>query len=224
MKNTFIFLFAGALFAIPCTLQAQWTQGTGKVTLTYSGSVVGIGVINPQERVHIKGNLRTENPSNSSDYLLLGSVGDSFVDVNGGDNLDLRVSGNTSARLRGDDGSFQVTTQLRVGNPAVPNGYIASFNGKIVAEELLVDARTDWPDYVFDTDYPLMDLAELNNFIAKNKHLPNIPSAKEIAEKGIDLGAMNTKLLEKVEELMLYTIQQQKEIDGLELLLKTKKN
>jgi hypothetical protein len=69
-----------------------------------------------------------------------------------------------------------------------------------------------WADYVFAEDYTLKPLEELSSFIKTNKHLPNIPTAKEVEINGIELGEMNAKLLEKVEELSLYIIQQIKEI------------
>jgi hypothetical protein len=63
------------------------------------------------------------------------------------------------------------------------------------------------PDYVFAEDYALMTFAELRTFVQKEKHLPNVPSAKEYESKGVDLGEMNRVLLEKVEELTLYILQ-----------------
>ncbi len=66
--------------------------------------------------------------------------------------------------------------------------------------------------YIISQEIPL---AELKYFIKTNKHLPNIPSAKEVADNGIELGAMNAKLLEKIEELTLYILQQQKENDSM---------
>jgi len=72
-----------------------------------------------------------------------------------------------------------------------------------------------WPDYVFAPDYRLRPLLELEQFIQQNKHLPEIPSAQEIEENGIDLGAMQSKLLLKIEELTLYILDLQKQIDEL---------
>ncbi len=72
-----------------------------------------------------------------------------------------------------------------------------------------------WSDKVFEKNYKLMPLNEVSQFIAKNKHLPNIPSAIEVVEKGVSMDEIVSKLLEKVEELTLYTIKQQKEIDAL---------
>ena len=81
---------------------------------------------------------------------------------------------------------------------------------------LEVIEATYWPDYVFSQDYELMSLEELENYITDNKHLPGIISAAEVAEHGdIDLGEINTKLLEKIEELTLYIIDLQKQINEL---------
>ena len=77
-------------------------------------------------------------------------------------------------------------------------------------------SNTYWPDYVFGSDYSLMSLKELEQYVNTHRHLPNVPSAKEIEEKGdVDLGAMNAILLEKVEELTRYVIDLQNQIDEL---------
>ena len=72
---------------------------------------------------------------------------------------------------------------------------------------------TSWPDYVFDKAYPLMSLAELEAFIGTNGHLPNVPKAETIEKEGLSLGEMNKLLMEKVEELTLYLIGQQKRLE-----------
>ncbi|WP_299442698.1 tail fiber protein [uncultured Aquimarina sp.] len=82
--------------------------------------------------------------------------------------------------------------------------------GKIHVEEVLVDLSVPGPDYVFANDYKLWSLEKLQQYILKNKHLPNIPSAKEMEANGVELGIMNMKLLEKIEELTLYTLKQEK--------------
>jgi hypothetical protein len=87
-------------------------------------------------------------------------------------------------------------------------------NGVIHSKEVVVDL-IGWPDYVFESDYDLMTLEELEKSIEENKHLPNIPNAKEVEENGVQLGEMNKKLLQKVEELTLYIIQLSKEIEVL---------
>lgn len=83
----------------------------------------------------------------------------------------------------------------------------------IYTEQVTVKPSEDWPDYVFGQKYYLRPLVEVEQFIDKNHHLPNIPSAKEVKASGIELGEMNRLLLEKIEELTLYTIEQEKELD-----------
>jgi hypothetical protein len=92
-------------------------------------------------------------------------------------------------------------------------------NGLIHTKEVKVDLL-NWPDYVFEKEYDLPSLEEVEKQIQVNGHLANIPSAKEVEENGVLLGEMNKKLLEKVEELTLYIIQMNKEIE----LLKTQVN
>jgi hypothetical protein len=87
-------------------------------------------------------------------------------------------------------------------------------DGKILAEEVKVQAVPS-SDYVFDSDYNLRSINEVENFITENKHLPDIPSAKEFKENGVGLGEMDNMLLRKVEELTLYMIDMQKQMDQL---------
>jgi hypothetical protein len=96
--------------------------------------------------------------------------------------------------------------------------YRLSVKGKIRAEEIKV--YNTWADYVFNPSYKLPALSEVEAFIAKNGHLPNVPSAKEITENGLQLGEMARIQQEKIEELTLYLIQQNKEIEELKLQVK----
>lgn len=82
--------------------------------------------------------------------------------------------------------------------------------GSIGARRVKVTQGT-WADFVFHPDYQLPSLMELEHFIKENKHLPEIPSEKEVAQDGLDLGDMNKKLLQKIEELTLYIIDLKKE-------------
>lgn len=84
--------------------------------------------------------------------------------------------------------------------------------GTIAGRRVKVTQATTWPDYVFEQDYALPSLQSIEAFIRENKHLPEVPSAKQITADGQDLGDMNTVLLKKVEELRLYLISMQKEI------------
>ncbi|MBO9675242.1 MAG: hypothetical protein J7577_17475 [Sphingobacteriaceae bacterium] len=87
-----------------------------------------------------------------------------------------------------------------------------SVNGNIRAKEIKVEA-TNWPDYVFEEDYKVGTLKELENYIKSNKHLPEMPTAKEVEVNGIALGEMNKLLLKKMEELTLHLIEQQKQLN-----------
>lgn len=85
--------------------------------------------------------------------------------------------------------------------------------GNIQATEIKVEAQT--ADFVFEPDYKLRSLDDVEAFVKANKHLPEIPSAKQMEEEGVDLAEMNKLLLQKVEELTLYTIIQEKELNKL---------
>ncbi len=94
-------------------------------------------------------------------------------------------------------------------------GYRLAVAGNVIAEGVKVELQGNWPDFVFLKDFDLMNLDELRKFIKENGHLPNIPSAKMVEENGIDLGVMNAKLLQKIEELTLYLLSQEIEIKRL---------
>ena len=92
--------------------------------------------------------------------------------------------------------------------------YKLNVKGKIGCEE--VNVRTfPWCDYVFEPDYKLMPLYELQQYINANKHLPEIPDAKTVEGDGLDLGTMSTLHMKKIEELTLYILELQKQIDEL---------
>lgn len=100
-----------------------------------------------------------------------------------------------------------------------PGNYKLAVEGMIGAREIKVTANS-WADYVFDENYKLKSLDSLNKYIQKHKHLPNIPSAQEVKENGgINLGEINVKLLEKIEELTLYVIQLKKENEEIKAKL-----
>ncbi|WP_421977671.1 hypothetical protein [Roseivirga seohaensis] len=120
------------------------------------------------------------------------------------EDLQLQTSGVTRMVLNNSSGDVSVTN----GNLNV-KGNIESKKVKVTATPGSV------PDYVFQPNYKLQTLNELEAFIKANSHLPNIPNAKEIETNGQNLGDMQLKLLEKIEELTLYTIEQQKLIEQL---------
>ena len=91
---------------------------------------------------------------------------------------------------------------------------LLAVNGTITTKEVVVTSA-NWSDYVFGPDYRLAPLGEVSDYIRANHHLPDIPSAKEVDEKGISVGAMQAKLLAKIEELTLHMIEQEEQIREL---------
>jgi hypothetical protein len=95
------------------------------------------------------------------------------------------------------------------------DGYTLSVDSNIRAREIVVNSDT-WSDYVFDSCYNLVDLATLEQQIKEQGHLPDVPSAQEVAANGVAVGEMNKILLAKVEELTLYMIQLEKQVKELQ--------
>ncbi len=112
-------------------------------------------------------------------------------------------------------GSNYMSGDLRIGTTTAATGYALSINGKIACTEVLVQDMASWPDYVFKSNYNLMSLDNLEQSIKENGHLPGLPSAQEIETKGLHLGNMQKQVVEKVEELTLYTIEQGKMLKEL---------
>ncbi|WP_376695243.1 hypothetical protein [Wenzhouxiangella sp. EGI_FJ10305] len=152
---------------------------------------VGLGTQSPKERLHIFGS-GSILPRVRFDNDDIGHVWD--VDVS--DNGDFRIS---------VDGSGQQEFLLEdaSGDLRIQGSFVSS------------GTALDVPDYVFAPDYNLRPLEEVRQFISEHRHLPNVPSAKDVAKKGLDLTEFNLRLLEKVEELTLYTMQQDQEIKSL---------
>ncbi len=101
-------------------------------------------------------------------------------------------------------------------------GYRLAVVGGVLADRIkvAVPGSAQWADYVFAKDYKLMPLAQVEQYIKKNNHLPNIPSAAEMVKEGNDLGKTTAKLLEKIEELTLYMIEMQQTIATQDKMIK----
>lgn len=110
------------------------------------------------------------------------------------------------------------TDQVGINTTNIPEEFTFAVKGKVITDELKVTLEGSdawpWPDYVFSNTYDLPSLNEVEEYIKEKRHLKDIPSAKEVEEEGIFLGDMNARLLKKIEELTLYTIQQQKELEA----------
>jgi hypothetical protein len=192
------------------------------MTVTSAGSV-GINTTTPTTTLHVKdlGSGTQEVLRLDADAPYLAFFDDSdylgFLYHTGtGGNLSI---GNSQPGYTVLDGSLYIASNgdVSIGTSTPAAGYKLSVNGKAIAEEVKVQDSGVWPDYVFAEDYNLMPLTEVENHIKVNGHLPNIPSAAQIAEdEGVNLGEMNRLLLEKVEELTLHLIEADKRIQALE--------
>ena len=98
-----------------------------------------------------------------------------------------------------------------------PNGYKLFVEDGILAERVrvAVNRAPDWADFVFEDDYDLMPLSDVKTFIEDNDHLPNVPSAEQMVESGLDVLESDAILLRKIEEAYLYILQQQEQLDEL---------
>ncbi|TCI93094.1 tail fiber protein [Tenacibaculum sp. M341] len=179
---------------------------------------VGIGVTTPSNPLHIV------SSSNHHQLKLQGANGKhSWIQFypNGTNLLNWQVGANTNGfsiyDITNSKYNFTVSNSGNVGIGTIKPTAKLAVNGKIHTKEIRVDLNlTDWADFVFYNDYKLPTLTEVENHIKEKGHLKDIPSAKEVAQNGIYLGEMDAKLLQKIEELTLYTIQQEKKIKTLE--------
>lgn len=143
------------------------------------------------------------NPNSSGISLTNGKV---YIGVNNGTILPaipMEVGlGKTWATSLAIGGKFAADSKLSV-------------TGKATFEEIEVKPYSTWPDYVFAKNYNLTPLDSVANFIEQNSHLPNVPSAKQVEEDGINLAQMDAVLLQKIEELTLYNIQLYKQLEAM---------
>lgn len=117
-----------------------------------------------------------------------------------------------SIRDSKDEQVFSVLKNSNIGIGTLTTGpHKLAVEGTIGAREVKVEVDS-WPDYVFDKTYELPRLIDVENYIQKNRHLKDIPIAEQVEKDGIYLGQMNAKLLQKIEELTLYTIAQEKQL------------
>jgi uncharacterized protein YaiE (UPF0345 family) len=203
---------------------SQMWGDMGQTFMVLSGGNLGLGTLTPASKLEVAGAVDLKYNSIDGYWLkhtdLGGNIiagfkrtGNDFL-IRAFDGIGFSV-GNTETRAvtiltNGDFGIGTTTPKEKL-----------SVNGKIRAHEIKVEA-TNWPDYVFEEGYNVGTLTGLESYIKANKHLPEIPSAKEAETNGVELGEMNKLLLKKIEELTLYvielkkeSIEQQKQLDQL---------
>jgi hypothetical protein len=155
-----------------------------------------------------------------SDYLWLERCANGESSLNNtGSDFSLRTYGSYDVQVKPNNTvstTFKSNGQVGIGTIDIPTGYKLAINGHAIAEKVVIRKNTNWPDYVFEDSYQLPNLSDIESYVKKNKHLPEIPSASEIEENGQDLGEMNKLLLKKVEELTLLLIDQDKRLEKIE--------
>lgn len=163
-------------------------------------------------RVEVLGGSDVSSTSTTDGYLLIGSGTGVNIAIDNNEII-ARDNGATSLlHLQADGGQVGIGLQ----GLTVPAGFIFAVDGKAMMEEVEVQLSGDWPDYVFEENYDLLPLSELERHIKSHRHLPGIPSQADMDGAGLAIGEMQTKLLEKVEELTLYILQLNDRIDRSE--------
>ena len=200
---------------------------------------IGIGTTNPVKKLDVNGDAKVGNLS-ARHYLKISSLQWPEIRLqspSSDEKIRIGMAHANSSNYGVEEGDFYIYTQTTNEMPLVvqKNGNLRfnlhggnvgigttstgshklAVEGSIGAREIKVEA-TGWSDFVFENDYDLRPLEEVEAYISENKHLPEIPGEAEVMENGINLGEMNAKLLQKIEELTLYMIDMNKRMNQLE--------
>jgi hypothetical protein len=221
------------IFETQLTGMGRGTSVLYPLTVSYGGNV-GIGTNTPKAALDVKGNMRisgnTANPTSIETFsrgnitittdgfpvsrgLFIKSPTADILNVTP-EFLSYSLAGNTVLKVDANVNSFGDII-IKDNNNDI--NFRAYTDGTVRAREVRVNLATIPPDYVFEKSYNLLPIEEVEKYIIQNKHLPNVPSAKEMMEQGsMDVSAMQLKLLEKVEELTLYIIELKNENEKLQ--------
>lgn len=192
------------------------TSNQTRMSIAIDGNV-GIGTDSPSKLLQLHG---SNNPTLAIGKLNTNTTGKSSLIFYAGDGsvanaftLQYRREPNIDRLGFVGGGGVEHLSFLNSGNVGIgttnPGSYQLAVEGKIGAREVVVTTAA-WADYVFENTYNLRPLSEVESYIKENKHLPEIPSAKDVEVNGVNLGEMNMLLLKKVEELTLYLLEQNK--------------
>jgi len=187
-----------------------------RMRIHYNGNV-GIGTTTPNAKLEVIGNginaLRLclsgdiNDRTNDSPWYGIGLTNYTSLSLEG-IRKTVQLAGYYGLLLKTGGGLFAMHQNGNVGIGTDTPDYKLDVLGTIRAQELKVDMQG--ADFVFEEDYQLRPIEEVESFVKENKHLPEIAPAKEMQENGVNQSEMNQKLLQKIEELTLYTIEQQK--------------
>ena len=197
-------------------------EGHGDRLVINSTGNIGIGSPNPIEKLDLS-KWMTYNLVNDSG-IKLGNLNETSVNNNKSHSYTLKTFGDANgirlgivqqSRIKNDVEVLSILND-NVGIGTKAPDMKLTVKGKIHAEEVKIDLNIPAPDYVFKEDYRLRSIEEVEKFVREHNHLPEIPSAAEFKQNGVMLAEMDMNLLKKIEELTLYTIQQEKKIKKLE--------
>jgi len=194
---------------------------TDLFTITTAGKT-GIGSTNPKELLQVNGNIATSGNNKGYRFNTYYNGGNKFLASGYGAALTFDSTGtlqfaHSSASCSADgavtlNNVFAITKNGKVGiNTSTPSEAL-TVNGVVLSQKVKV-TQSGWADYVFKPDYELRPLVKVEEFIRQNGHLPETPTEKEVKDNGADIGDTQVLLLKKVEELTLYIIEQQKQIE-----------
>lgn len=211
-----------------------------RLIINHSG-FIGLGdAFMPERRLHLKdsgdafirlqavgNNGRKWDIMSSGGASLLNSGDFGIIDVtNNKPRFVINMQGNVGigVALPGNTFKLDVNGQTRIGvkSSTAHTNAMLTVDGKVVCKDLYVTAASDWPDFVFEKNYQLANLYDVRAYYEANKHLPNVPTACEIEEKGINMSEMSAIQMQKIEELTIYIIQLKEELDELKNQLITK--
>jgi hypothetical protein len=217
-----------------------WTKShnaselTQKMVLDADGKV-GIGTASPSEKLEVynsntkAGIISLKSFRNDAGFVDVGRIcakQDSTEVARIGMPRDFQTYSGYLTFFTKKSNASKLTEKMRItasGSVGIgtndPKGYKLAVAGNTAVDGVLkakeVKVQSDvWADFVFEKDYKLRSLNEVETFIQENRHLPDIPSEEEVKEEGISIGEMNARLLRKVEELTLYLIQQKKALEA----------
>lgn len=196
------------------------TQNGAIVTLSNGGGSITLqsSVVTAGSNVSVLGNGSAGTP------YVVSATDTSLYKDNGTIDPTTTISGNRVVSMNGSNIWFNSTTgqpngKIYIGStatyPTTSGNYKLYVEGGILTEKVKVALRStaNWADYVFEKNYDLMPLKNVEEYIAKHKHLPGIDSASDLAKNGLDLAEMQAKHMAKIEEMMLYIIEQNKTIE-----------